>query len=111
MNLKFVPIRNIIKRDMENHIPDKSEFQPCKKEVNIAETLQGPGVNKSTNNVKNTQNNHSSGSTNPEVNKVDAEPKLTINRQGNRIESIVIECQCGKKVTLNCLYEVFPTNI
>ncbi len=33
------------------------------------------------------------------------EPEVRVNKQGNRIESIVISCACGEEITVICGYD------
>jgi hypothetical protein len=33
------------------------------------------------------------------------EPEIRVNKQGNRIESIVIACSCGEEITVICGYD------
>ena len=35
----------------------------------------------------------------------DTEPEIRVNREGNRIESIVIACPCGEEITVICGYD------
>lgn len=34
-----------------------------------------------------------------------AEPEVRVNKEGNRIESIVIACPCGEEITVICGYD------
>jgi hypothetical protein len=33
-----------------------------------------------------------------------SEPEVIVNRQGDRVESIVFKCSCGEEVTVTCDY-------
>lgn len=40
----------------------------------------------------------------------EAEPEVRVIRDGNRIESIVIACQCGEEITVICDYSEATTS-